>query len=50
LHKKGRKLRRAGRSLSVQITKRMRVVFYALAMLDLVLATLYYGWGLAAAR
>ena len=40
----------AGRSLSVQITRKMRVVFYALAMVDLVLATLYYGWGLVAVR
>ena len=30
-------------------TKRVRLVFYALAMLDLALATLYYG-GLVAVR
>jgi hypothetical protein len=30
--------------------KRLRLVFYALAMADLVLATLYYGWGMVAAR
>jgi hypothetical protein len=33
----------------MMITKRMRLVFYALAMLDVVLATLYYG-GLVAVR
>jgi len=34
----------------VQITKRIRLVFYALAMVNLVLATLFYGWVTVVAR